>query len=78
MDTSYVISIVNKLINGATVIGISLMVLWAVFSGIRLGISGGNPTAEAEAKRSLTHAIVGVILILGARGFIAMIESVMK
>lgn len=77
MDTSFAMNIINKLINGATVIGVGLMILWAIFSGIKIGTATGNPTVEAEAKRSLTHAIVGVVLILGARGLIEMIKSVL-
>jgi hypothetical protein len=69
------VALANKII--AWLIGILAIIFAAmmVWSGFRLVISGGNEAAKTAAKSSLTNAVVGILIVLGAW---VLIDTIMK
>ena len=54
----------KNIINAAFVLSGLIAVVLIIISGIRLVLSGGDPERVAQAKRSLTFAIIGFVVIL--------------
>lgn len=55
--------------------GIILFVM-LVIGGFRYIMSGGNPEAAAGARRTLTYAVVGLIVVAGAYLVLVIIEEI--
>jgi len=47
-------------------IGISLTVIYLIFGGIQYIMSRGDQKATQEARQSLTNAVIGFIVVVGA------------
>lgn len=47
-------------------IGISLTVIYLIFGGIQYIMSRGDQKATQEARNSLTNAVIGFIVVIGA------------
>ena len=47
-------------------IGISLTVIYLIFGGIQYIMSRGDQKATKEARASLTNAVIGFIVVVGA------------
>ena len=65
-NTCHIVILANTVIKW--LIGITFMIfaVMAVYSGIKLVISGGNSSAKEDAKEMFTNAFIGLFIILGA------------
>lgn len=54
---------ITHILNVIFVIMGALALLMLVIAGFRYTISGGDPTAVANAKRQITYVLVGLIVI---------------
>ena len=54
----------------------SLAILFVIFSGFKYMTSAGNEQAAEKAKKSLTNAVVGFIIILMAYVILAFVQRV--
>lgn len=59
-------AIFNNLLNSILVFAGAIAVIIIIISGIRFILSGGDPKKVSTAKRSLTFAILGLIIIVFA------------
>lgn len=55
----------------------AVFIIWMIVSGIRYMSAGGDEKAIADARGSLTHAVLGFILVLGAYALIAILGNVL-
>jgi hypothetical protein len=53
----------NRILNAAFVIIGALAVLYIVLAGLRMVISGDNPTKVSESRRQILFALIGLIVI---------------
>lgn len=70
--------IINKMINALLGIVGTIAVIMIVYGGIKIMISGGEPTKYEEAKKTITYAVVGLIIVLLAGAFINFILGVFR
>lgn len=70
--------IINKMINALLGIVGTIAVLMIVYGGIKIMISGGEPTKYEEAKKTITYAVVGLVVVLLAGAFINFILGVFR
>lgn len=57
-------ALLKNLINGLLVLAGAAAVIFVIFSGIRLITSGGDSKQVDSARQALSHALIGLILIL--------------
>lgn len=62
-------NIINWLIGGAGTIAI----IFIMIGGVQYIISLGNPEQNQKAKTTLTYAVIGLILVLGAYAIIKLL-----
>jgi len=70
--------IINSLINFFLNIAIALtplMIIWAAFLFVT---SAGNPLQVDKAKRIIIYTLIGLAVILFAKGFIAIIKQIIS
>lgn len=67
----------EQLINALTVIGIALVVLMVVVSGIFMMLGGSNQKNVTKSKNILKWTVIGVFLLLFARAILEMIGFVL-
>jgi hypothetical protein len=53
-----------------------IVVIMIILAGLLFLIGRGEPSKVQTAKKILTYAIVGLVIILIGRGFIALLESI--
>ena len=65
-NSCHVVILANTVVKW--LIGITFMIFaaMAVYSGVKLVISGGNSSAKEDAKEMFTNAFIGLFIILGA------------
>jgi|SRR3989344_7319090 len=54
----------SNIINGVFALSGIIAVILITLSGIRLLVSGGDPIKVEKAKKSLTYAVIGFIIVL--------------
>ncbi|MFH1565845.1 MAG: hypothetical protein ABIB98_01430 [bacterium] len=54
---------------------VSLAMIFLIIGGIKLATSGGDKMAIDSAKKTVTYAIVGFVLIVSFRAIMAMIQN---
>jgi len=62
----------------AVEIGIPIAVLFIIYSGLKLVTARGNEDAIKKAKESLTWAIIGSGILIGAWTIMKILESTVK
>ena len=68
--------LLTAILNVLLVIAVPIIVFFIIFAGFSYVTAQGNPEKVKTATRSLTYAIIGGVLILGATALSAIIESV--
>lgn len=58
--------LITAIIRIIIVIAVPIVVLFIILAGFKYVTAQGNPTKIQDASRSLTYAIIGGVLILGA------------
>ncbi|MFQ6049551.1 MAG: pilin [Candidatus Paceibacterales bacterium] len=69
--------LVDKLINFIFTIAIVLAPLMIIIAGFLFVTSGGKPEQVAKAKTIITWTIIGFIIILLAKGIVALIDQIL-
>lgn len=66
----------NRIAN--TVFGIvgAIFIIWAIMAGVRLMLAGGDPKATGEARKSLTFAVLGFVIVVGAYAIVVIVQNV--
>lgn len=65
----------NFLVSLLGLIGITLFIV-LIWGGFKYILSGGNPETTASARRTITLAIVGLIIILSGYLILVLIENI--
>ena len=58
--------LLQNIINGASILVLSLAALFIVIGGIVILSSAGSPDRASEGKRMITYSIIGIIICFGA------------
>jgi len=77
LELRALVCVFNRLYNTVILSVGAVFVIWMIVSGIRYMSAGGDEKAIADARGSLTHAVVGFILVLGAYAIIAILGNVL-
>ena len=70
--------LLTAILNVLLVIAVPLIVFFIIFAGFNYVTAQGNPEKVKTATRSLTYAIIGGVLILGATAFATIIGGVVE
>ncbi len=69
--------LVNALINFIFVIGIAVAPIMALIAGFNLLTSGGDPKKIDTAKKILLYTVLGLAIILMAKGLIGVLNNIL-
>ncbi len=75
LDAEGVISIFERLAQFAIFLGMALIVIYIVISGIKIATAGGDVTRVQDAKKSLYWGLIGAVVILGVYVIINTIKA---
>jgi hypothetical protein len=59
----------------AVTIGVAVAVFYAIWGGYLIMSSGGSPRQMESGKMAIVHAIVGLVIVLGANWLITMVKA---
>jgi len=76
-NLSDLVPVFNRVYNTAIASVGAVFIIWMIVSGIRYMSAGGDEKAVASARSSLTYAVVGFILILGAYAIINILGNIL-
>lgn len=68
--------IFSNIINTIFLLAGMVAVFFITISGIKLVTSGGDPVKVSEAKRTLTFAVIGLVVVLVSFGILRVIATV--
>lgn len=68
----------NDLLDVVMVFAVPIIVLFIIFSGFKYVTARGNSEAIATANRALLYAVIGGVLILGAKVLLAVISGTIE
>lgn len=66
------------ILNVLLVIAVPIIIFFIIFAGFSYVTAQGNPEKIKQASRSLTYAIIGGVLILGAVAISEILQSVVE
>jgi len=69
-------SLIVGILNVLLVIAVPIIVFFIIFAGFSYVTAQGNPEKIKQASRSLTYAIIGGVLILGAVAISEILQNV--
>lgn len=78
LGTTDIQEIITNALNALLGIAGTIAVAMIVYGGIKIMISGGEQTKYDEAKKTITYAIIGLIIVIMAGAFINFILDVFK
>ena len=76
-NLSDLIPVFNRVYNTAIMSVGAIFIIWMIISGIRYMAAGGDEKAIEEARGSLTHAVLGFVLVLGAYAIINILGNLL-
>jgi len=65
----------DRIIDILLIFAVPIIVFFIILAGFKYVTAGGNKTKIEDATKSLTWAIVGGVLILGAKALLVIIQS---
>jgi len=71
-------SLIVGILNVLLVIAVPIIVFFIIFAGFSYVTAQGNPEKIKQASRSLTYAIIGGVLILGAVAISEILQNVVE
>jgi len=74
-DTT-ITDIINKIINFIFYIGVSIFTIMVIIAGFLFISSGGDPAKVKKAKDIILYSVVGLLIVLLAKGIISMIRLI--
>jgi magnesium-transporting ATPase (P-type) len=69
--------IINKIINFIFWVGVVIFPIMAIIAGFLFLSSGGDPSKVKKAKDLLLYSIIGLFIVLLAKGIISVIKSLL-
>ena len=75
LRTDSILELLEALLRILTIVGVPIVIFFIVFSGFKFAVAQGNPEELQTAKRALIYAIVGGLILLGARSITTIISN---
>lgn len=69
--------ILSAAINIVFYVAVGICLIYLIIGGIKYATSGGDPKAAAAAKDTVTHALIGAVIVIAFRSILALIFSLM-
>jgi hypothetical protein len=69
--------VIDAIINFIFYVGVAIFPIMAIVAGFLLLSSGGDPSKVKKAKDILLYSIIGLLIVLLARGLISVIKSIL-
>ena len=73
LTIQHLVCIFRRFYNAAILSVVAVSIIWIIISGIRYMSAGSDEEALANAKRSLTFAVLGFVLIIAAYTIITVV-----
>ncbi len=70
--------LINKFSNFLITIAIPLAVIFIIYAGVLLLISGGDKSKITKARNMIWYTVLGFAALVIGRGFYLLIESILK
>lgn len=67
--------VLGLIVNVVFYTGVAICLAFAVVGGIRYATAGGDPKANADARQSITNAIIGFLIVVGFRFIMGFVLS---
>jgi len=74
---SDLVLVFNRVYNTAILSAGAVFIIWMIISAIRYMAAGGDEKAIEAARGSLTHALLGFVLVLGAYAIINILGNLL-
>lgn len=75
VENADVAAFTKETLNFLLIIGTAVSTLFMVFAGYQYITSTGKPDAIENAKHTLKNAIIGLVLVIGATGFVSLLSG---
>ena len=72
------ISLVREIIKVVRIFVVPIVVLFIIYGGFLLATAGGNPTKISTGKTTITWALIGGVIVIGAELILAVIQSTLS
>ena len=69
--------LIDAILNFILYVGLAIFPIMAIIAGLLFLSSGGDPSKVKKAKDILLYSVIGLFIILLAKGLISVIESVL-
>ena len=76
IDCDNIVCVIERIINLITVIAFSIAPIIIVIAGFYFVVSGGDPEKVSTAKKIIINTVIGLLVILLSRAFVAAIQSI--
>ena len=76
IECDNIVCVIEKIINLITIIAFSIAPIIIVIAGFYFVISGGDPEKVSTAKKIIINTVIGLLVILLSRAFVAVIQSI--
>lgn len=73
LTATTLVDFIDKIIDLLFVLGVPISALAIVVGGWMFLFSGGEPKNVEKAKQIILYALIGLVIIVGAKGFIAFV-----
>lgn len=67
--------IIDRIIEGLTLLAIPIVVFMVIYAGFLFVSAQGSVEKLERAKRAITYALIGALILLGAQAISALIEG---
>jgi hypothetical protein len=78
LNSTTIVEFLTKIIEVLLIFALPIIVFFIIFAGFKFVTAQGNESKVTEAKNALTWAIIGGVIILGAKLIITVIEGTIR
>lgn len=69
--------IMSAAVNIVFYVAVGIVLIFLIVGGIKYATSGGDPKAAAAAKETVTHALIGAVIVLAFRAILGVILNLL-
>ena len=71
-------SLITAFLNVLVIIAVPFLVFFVIYSGFLYVTAQGNPEKIKAANKSLTYAIIGAVIIIGASAIVTIVDNIVQ
>lgn len=70
-------SVLGAAINVTFFVALAIVLIFMILGGIKYATSGGDPKSAAAAKETVTHSLIGAVIVVAFRAIFALIMNLL-